>query len=147
MLTVSLPWPVAALSPNSRDRWGTIKAKKSAKNYAWAVTKAAMPALGVGYRSWAGPIAVHIEFIPAMDRNRDEDNFVAAMKASLDGIASALGVDDSTFRLTHEFLPKEAKSRVDVTLTPAVVDVPVRGQIGDWKSVGSVARKMVTDWK
>lgn len=129
MLTVELPWPDRALSPNNRDRWANIRAKKAAKNYAWGITKAAMGPLGIRYQAWSGDIAVHLEFIPAMDRNRDEDNFAASMKAGLDGIASALGVDDRHFRLSHSFRPKAEKACVRVTLVPATVEVELRGQI------------------
>ena len=34
---------------------------------------------------------------PAVSRNRDDDNLIAACKAYRDGIADALGVNDSMF--------------------------------------------------
>ena len=129
MLTVELPWPDRALSPNNRDRWANIRSKKAAKNYAWGMTKAAMGPLGIRVAAWSGEIKVHLEFIPAINRSRDEDNFVASMKAGLDGIASALGVDDANFRLSHSFRPKADKSCVRVTLVPAIAEIELRGQI------------------
>ena len=129
MLTIELPWPDRALSPNNRDMWANIRAKKAAKNYAWGMTKAAMGPLGIRVGSWSGEIKVHLEFIPAINRSRDEDNFVASMKAGLDGIASALGVDDANFRLSHSFRPKAGKACVRVTLVPAIAEIELRGQI------------------
>jgi hypothetical protein len=48
------------------------------------------------------PIAVHLAFHPPDKKPRDEDNMLASMKAALDGIAMALGVNDRWFRLSHE---------------------------------------------
>ena len=130
MITVTLPWPSRDLSPNGRPgMWAHIKAKKTAKNYAWGMTKSIIGPLAVNPRSWVGSIAVHIDFIPHVDRDRDEDNFVASMKSYLDGIASALGVDDSRFRITYAFQPKQAEAKVLVTLMPSLVGVEVRGHI------------------
>ena len=116
-LTIELPWPVAALSPNARDRWGGIKARKAAKSYSWAITLGLMRAMGIQAKSWQGAIAVGIVFHPAIDRERDLDNFQAMMKASLDGIALALGVDDKQFRPVSTFGAKRRPARVLVTLT------------------------------
>lgn len=106
------------------------RAKKSAKNYAWGMTKAAMGPLGIRFGSWVGPISVQYTFHPAMERARDDDNFAARMKAARDGIASALGVDDCGF-ITQPviFGEKRNPSCVVVTLKAAAVNVPFRGQI------------------
>ena len=42
---------------------------------------------------------MNIEFAPPSRRRIDLDNCIASCKAYFDGIADALGVDDSTFRL------------------------------------------------
>jgi crossover junction endodeoxyribonuclease RusA len=47
-----------------------------------------------------GPIHLDIEFMPPNKRAHDLDNCLAAMKAGLDGIADAWGVNDQRFTLT-----------------------------------------------
>lgn len=43
---------------------------------------------------------VHLVFVPPDRRNRDADNMLASMKAGLDGMADAMKVDDSKFKVT-----------------------------------------------
>lgn len=106
------------------------RARKKAKNEAWGLTKALMPALGIKVGSWVGPITVQYTFHPDMDRDRDDDNFAARLKSARDGIARALGVDDSGFtQLPVIFGTKAKPACVVVTLTPAAVVLPVRGVI------------------
>jgi crossover junction endodeoxyribonuclease RusA len=40
---------------------------------------------------------IAIEFCPPDYRRRDRDNLIASMKAATDGLADALGIDDSKF--------------------------------------------------
>lgn len=129
-LTIELPWPVAALSPNSRDKWAGIRARKSARAYAWGMAKAAMGPLGIRAGSWVGPVSVQYTFHPAMDRSRDDDNFAARMKAARDGMADALGVNDCGF-VTQPviFGAKRNPACVVVTLKAAAVSVPLKGVI------------------
>jgi crossover junction endodeoxyribonuclease RusA len=130
MISVSLPWPSADLSPNARVHWVThARAKKAAKNHAWGWTKAAMGPLGIASGSFVGPIAVKIVFHPEIDRARDVDNMQARMKAALDGISLALGVDDKHFRPVSEIGEKRKPGCVVVTLEPAGVKLPLRGAI------------------
>ena len=128
-LTIELPWPVAALSPNHRSKWDSIKARKTARNYAFAMASNALGPLGIAKGSWVGPIAVGIIFHPSIDRERDVDNFQASQKAALDGIALALGVDDKHFRPVSEFGAKRNPACVVVTLKAAAVSVPLKGVI------------------
>ena len=130
MLTIELPWPSADLSPNGRiHHMALARAKKSAKNHAWGWTKAAMGPLGIAHGSFVGPVAVQITFHPEMDRNRDLDNMQARMKAALDGISLALGIDDTHFRPVSSIGEKRKPACVVVTLEPAMIAVPVRGKI------------------
>jgi len=65
---------------------------KAAKIEAGWATKAAQP------RDFGGDrFAIHIRAYPPVSRNRDADNLIASLKPHLDGIADALGVNDSTF--------------------------------------------------
>lgn len=129
-LTIELPWPSVDLSPNSRNKWAGIRARKAAKNSAWSLTKELMVPLGIRAGTWVGPITVQYTFHPAMDRKRDDDNFAARMKAARDGIALALGVDDCGF-ITQPVIFGEKRNQpcVVVTLKAAAVNVPLRWQI------------------
>lgn len=122
-LTLTLPWPSADLSPNARvHHMARARAVKKARDYAWGMTKAAMGPLGINHGTWAGPITVQYTFHPEMDRDRDDDNFAARMKSARDGIARALGVNDSGFtQLPVVFGPKAKPACVVVTITPAEV--------------------------
>ena len=44
-----------------------------------------------------GPLALTLCFCPPTKRRYDRDNLVARMKAGLDGVAEALGIDDQLF--------------------------------------------------
>ena len=82
----------------------------------------------------AYPVGVRLRYgivtRPKCRRNRDDDNTVAMLKASLDGIAQALGVDDSQFQLGSVTEgEKSTRPHVLITLTPAVQIVEIRGEI------------------
>lgn len=129
-MIIELPWPSATLSPNSRVHWRTkAGATKSAKNTAWVLTKEAMFRAAIKSGVMAGPIGLAITFHPKQDRNRDLDNCQAMMKAALDGIALALGVNDTHFRPVSTIGDKRTPACVVVTLTPSLIDVPVIGVI------------------
>lgn len=87
MSKINLPWPDSALSPNARNRWGKINARK--KQRADAKLIAGKP-----------PEGRHmiITFCPPDKRNRDLDNCLAMMKGAIDGLCDAWGVNDKEFR-------------------------------------------------
>jgi crossover junction endodeoxyribonuclease RusA len=60
---------------------------------------------------------VHLVFYPPDRRNRDDDNMLASMKAGLDGLADALKVDDSNFRVTFD-ISDDIGGMVKVSVTP-----------------------------
>lgn len=92
-----LPWPNSRLSPNSRTHWRRLaEVKQAAKREAWAL------AVNSKLTAPAGRPTVSMMFYPPDRRRRDLDNCIASMKPALDGIAQAMGVDDSTFRLQAE---------------------------------------------
>jgi crossover junction endodeoxyribonuclease RusA len=93
-VTFGLPFPAKILWPNGRGHWAEkARAVKSARQSAWAA------ALAAGVKSLpvsdAYDIAVTVH--PKTRNAIDADNCVASLKAALDGIADALGVDDRTF--------------------------------------------------
>lgn len=89
--SVLLPWPPACLSPNSRKRHKhTTSERKAYKNVCWKSAKDAK------FR------ATHlvITFHPPCGRRRDLDNMLGHIKYGIDGLALAMGVDDSEFSYT-----------------------------------------------
>jgi crossover junction endodeoxyribonuclease RusA len=97
---LALPWPDRKLSPNARCHWAVkAKAVKAAREGAYFLAlQARIRRMDVGS---TGPIAVKFEFCPPNNRRRDRDNCISSMKAATDGIADALGVDDSRFVSTY----------------------------------------------
>src|SRR5690606_12629084 len=108
MIDITLPWPDSKLMPNRRHgkHWGASHpAKVRARQDAYYLAKSAKPAAIP-----EGAIPLRIEFHAPDARRRDIDNLLAAHKAALDGIAQALGVDDSRFRpITLDYLKDETK--------------------------------------
>ena len=95
-MQVTLPWPPAALSPNARGHWAK-KAKAAAKHKMDCQTLC----MGAGLRALGWPrMVVRITFHPPSARRADTDNMLAAMKAGLDGLAAATGIDDSLWAYT-----------------------------------------------
>ena len=91
-----LPWPDKRLSPNARIHWATLaRAKKVAKKAAYyAVLEAGIVKID------ADRISVRYVFYPPDNRARDTDNMLASCKAFGDGIALAIGIDDSKWELS-----------------------------------------------
>lgn len=98
---VVLPWPSSALSPNARGHWA--KRSKAAKSYRLQCYLYAKQARLVAP---AGRILLDLEFVPPNARRRDDDNLLASFKSGRDGLAEAMGIDDSRFvsqvRLSRE---------------------------------------------
>lgn len=93
--TIFLPWPDRKLSPNAREHWSSVaKVKKRAKHDACYAT------MDAGLRNIdAEAITVRVSFYPPDRRPRDIDNCLASMKAAFDGIAQAIGIDDSKWKI------------------------------------------------
>ena len=97
-MQVSLPWPPKELKPNARVHWAEkARAAKRHKQDCMIICQ------GAGLRAlpWKA-MAVGITFHPPSARRADIDNMLAAMKAGLDGLAAATGVDDSTWTILIE---------------------------------------------
>jgi crossover junction endodeoxyribonuclease RusA len=97
-LRIELGWPAKQLSPNSSVHHMTLhRFKKAAKTEAGWATKLAIQS----NRDWepsAEKVKVHLlAHPPEAWRTGDADNLVARIKAHLDGIARALGVNDRIF--------------------------------------------------
>lgn len=98
-----LPWPDRTLHPNSRPHFMVLaKAKKAARTHAAWATKAAWAGLVLP----EGRLHLWVDFVPPDRRRRDDDGLLSSFKAARDGIADALGIDDSRF-ISHPFLRDE----------------------------------------
>ena len=120
-ITVCLPWPDRAMSPNARGHWSKgYKAKARYRRTAYS--QAVMAGAGVVRGALAGehPIPMRVTFVPPDRRRRDWDNMLASIKAGIDGIADALGIDDSRFRLAMEVVEPASSGVgvVQVEVTP-----------------------------
>ncbi|QJD58182.1 endodeoxyribonuclease RusA [Pseudomonas sp. gcc21] len=107
-MIIDLPWPPKELSPNARTHWAA-KAR-IAKRYRSTCRILAMQAKLKAPVS--GPIPIEIVFYPPDRRHRDDDNCTGAFKPGRDGVADALGVDDSRFRTA-----------------PTISDTPIKGGV------------------
>lgn len=111
---IALPWPDKALNPNARLHWaGKYRANKRAKETAYWLTR---DAIGYRFPEPIGKISVRTQFFPPNKRRRDGDNCNSMMKGSYDGIAQALGVDDSRFVISYELM-EEPGNKVLVFLS------------------------------
>ena len=99
-MNFTLPWPPSVLNPNVRKHWRKHAAAKKAFRAACAWTARSQ---GVGGLT-TERVALRLVFVPPDRRRRDLDNLIASMKAGLDGLADALGIDDSRFRLAAELV-------------------------------------------
>ncbi|NYT25373.1 hypothetical protein H0A73_17370 [Alcaligenaceae bacterium] len=98
MITVTLPWPDPALFPNRKggQHWATFQAAKArARMDGFMSTK---QAVGMSCPAFEGRTPISIVFHAPDRRRRDWDGMAGSIKHHLDGIARALGVDDSIFR-------------------------------------------------
>lgn len=112
MNTVTLPWPPAKLNPNARIHWG----QKSRIVSGYRGTCCGLVRMAGLKAPERGPVHVTVDYYPPDKRKRDWDNIIASSKALFDGLADALGVDDSRF-VMHTCVHKETGGRVVVTIS------------------------------
>ena len=117
-ITITLPWPDAALSPNSRDRWGKIKAAKDARQSGKITT------LRAGYCStpsdpvftFDARLKISFIFHPPTHRHYDLDGLVTRCKNYQDGIFDALNNNDNQIEVIEARL-KDVVAGGSVTIT------------------------------
>jgi hypothetical protein len=121
MSLITLPWPSSTLSGHANGHW-RAKSAETAKHRRWAAdaTRAALYRAVLGSPIPDGDILLSVRFVPP-NRRGDRTNFPNRMKAYFDGIADALGVNDSRFLPAYQFADPEAPGRVEVT-----VQLPIR---------------------
>ena len=93
---VKLPWYSKEVSPNTRVHWAVeSRAKRQHKELARIYTRNA----NVKLPSDTTRVLLNITFCPPSKRRMDLDNCLASCKAYIDGIAEAIGIDDSRFSI------------------------------------------------
>jgi crossover junction endodeoxyribonuclease RusA len=115
-IMVTLPWPNKVLSPNSRAHWAVrSNAVGKARHNAFCLV---LEQIGRREVEWPRP---HLswEFCPPSRRRYDVDNLIAQHKAAQDGIADALGIDDSRFVSTYQLGSPVKGGAVHVTIRKA----------------------------
>lgn len=92
-MIVTLPWPTGPQWPNARAHWSVLaRHRKAAHAEAWWLTLAA------GAPKGAARLTVTLH-PPRKPGRTNVDGCIGALKAAVDGIAQALGVDDSELRI------------------------------------------------
>lgn len=107
--SVVVPWPSGDLSPNARAHWRKVAAAK--KTYRAECHALAMQAgANLIHRELAAAVGngaklrVHCDFYPPDKRHHDDANVMYRMKAGIDGLADALGIDDRHFKTSYDLL-------------------------------------------
>jgi hypothetical protein len=103
---INLPWPDRKLSPNARVHWAVkSKAVKKARGEAyWTGMKAGLYAID------SNAVSVTRVYSPPNRQRRDKDNLDASMKAYLDGLSDAMGIDDYHFDLEKSVISEPVKN-------------------------------------
>jgi hypothetical protein len=99
-LTIELPWPDAALSPNARDHW-TVRALEVATYRLLSKIKAREAKDALDRRTaLPPPVTAFVTFFVTDRRRLDADNMLARLKPAWDGFVDArLLEDDSAAKL------------------------------------------------
>jgi len=92
---IIFPLPPSTLSPNARVHW-RVKAK-AAKKYRRDCHLATL--CWLEHNHVDEPIEITLQFCFATNRKRDDDNLIASFKSGRDGMADALGIDDSRIKI------------------------------------------------
>ena len=123
MMTVTLGWPSPNLSPNARPHWAALaRAKKAARLEGFCDAMEALKFIKPSALKDVKAVSIQVTFIPPNAIRRDADNMLASIKAHLDGIADAIGIDDSRWTWAAPIIAKPEKpGRVVVTITPVEV--------------------------
>ena len=94
IIELALPWPDAALSPNSHLHW---RARQAAKVLARDTALVLAKKTGVRLDT-VEDLELTLILHPPDKRHRDADNVLSAEKESIDSVCKAAGVDDSQIK-------------------------------------------------
>lgn len=110
---IELPFPPASLSGHTKGHWrstsGIVARHREWARLATLAAKATAPA--------RGDIRVVTTFYPP-DRRGDRINFPNRMKPYFDGIAQAMGVNDSRFLPAYIFAEPSKPGKVVIIIEP-----------------------------
>ncbi|MBO9580316.1 MAG: hypothetical protein J7498_05445 [Sphingobium sp.] len=116
MNSITVSWPDRVLSPNVSAHWRRKSAARKAQRLeAWTL---AMQAKVHCPGAPIDPISIRLDAYPKHERKRDIDNLLASTKGALDGLAQAMGVDDSLFRPELTIHPADGTGRIVLTVLP-----------------------------
>lgn len=116
-ITIILPLPERALSPNTRVYWSRkAKAVKRYRRLAHWIANAAT--IGQSPERWAKASVAIAAYYPTR-RHPDPDNLIASLKAAFDGIADAgiVANDRGLWPLRPEIFTDRANPRIELTIT------------------------------
>lgn len=131
---IRLPWPPKILSRNVRAHWAEkARATKSARHTAWSLCKEA------GVRLHDETVEIHFQYFPPNRYRRDAQNMPDMLKASIDGIADALGIDDHTFRV--HYAPTFSEVTKGGAILAHIKPAKIRTD-DDWQQIGDIAKRM-----
>jgi crossover junction endodeoxyribonuclease RusA len=118
-IRIELPWPVSGLSPNARKSpYAKANLVAAAREIGYVETRLAMQRQQMEIDTEEN-LPLRITFAPPDARRRDLDNAYASMKAALDGMADALGMNDRLFHpVTLDWEHQRPRGRVVVELVP-----------------------------
>ena len=109
---LTLPFPDPILNPNAHVHWSRKnKPRKVAQKAGYYI------ALEKGVK--LNPLKrydVSMVFCPPDERKRDLDNLSASMKAALDGMCRALGIDDKQIRPVPDWGPCVEGGKVEIII-------------------------------
>ena len=113
MKELVLPWPPRELHPNAR-----VHGDKRDKLTQLERTFARLASHQAGWNAAElaeGRLHLWIDVYPPDKRTRDDDGLLASMKAARDGIADALGIDDTRF-VSHPSVTDEVRKGGEVRI-------------------------------
>lgn len=114
-MKIVLPFPPSSLSGHNNGAWyNRDKIVATYRAEAFHLTRSAKAKQGYTVPA-EGDIAISFTFYPP-DNRSDRTNFAGRLKAQIDGIAEALGVNDKRFLPSYHFAGIEKPGRVEVTL-------------------------------
>jgi len=118
-LMIIFNWPPKELNPNSRGHFYQLaKVKKKYRKDCFYIAKSS----GITPPKTESKPHLYIIFQPPDLRRRDLDNCLASIKAGLDGLADAWGVDDHNFKLTIEMDTENTNGKVLIGFKPDGTD-------------------------
>ena len=98
-MKIGLLWPDSRLNPNRKTHWGT-RARLNNDAKGWAILS--VKAITLEQLDRSKKYRVSYLFYPPDKHMRDLDNIEAACKSTFDGVAQALGIDDSQIKLVDK---------------------------------------------